>query len=43
MGTQIGLNAATTGLYVRNIVAEYRDTILEAWRNEETKRGHREG
>jgi hypothetical protein len=28
---------------IRRIVAEHRDTILTAWRNEELKRGHREG
>lgn len=28
---------------IQKIVAEYRDKILEAWRNEEVKRGHGEG
>jgi hypothetical protein len=28
---------------IQNILIEFRDTILEAWRAEEAKRGHREG
>ncbi len=28
---------------IQSILTEHRDTILEAWRNEEAKRGHREG
>jgi hypothetical protein len=28
---------------IQNILAEYRDRILDAWREEEAKRGHREG
>lgn len=28
---------------IERILAEYRDEILEAWRREQEKRGHREG
>ena len=28
---------------IQRILAEYSGEILEAWRNEEVKRGHREG
>ena len=28
---------------IEKILLEYRDDILEAWRNEEVKRGHRKG
>lgn len=28
---------------IKKIVVEYRDTLLEAWRKEEDKRGHGQG